>query len=644
MSTHIVVGTAGHIDHGKSTLVEALTGVHPDRLEEERVRGITIDLGFAHLREGDRTIAFVDVPGHERFVRNMLAGAGGIDAALLVVAADESVMPQTREHFDICRLLGVRAGLVVLTKSDLADPDMLAMVRADVASLVAGSFLEEAPIIEVSARTGAGLPELRRSLWRLLDRPIQRSSEGPARLPIDRVFSMRGFGTVVTGTLARGRVTTEDALDVVPGGATVKVRGVQVHGAAADAATAGERTALNLAGVEVGDLKRGQVLVTSGTLQATRLVDVAVDVLPSNRALTHGTRVRFHQGTAEVLARVSIIALPGDDGAPPAIEPGARGFARVRLEAEAAVTRGDRFVLRTYSPIVTVGGGVVLDPDPPRGGVRLEATLSRLAALAGPLGGLSGGIERDAHAVLVAEAGGRGLPAGALVWRAGVAPSRLDEAVQALVDAGQALAPGGWLVAPRWETAATERVLAALAAHHEAAPLSEGMPREEVRERILAGIAPALADRVLAQLESGGRITGRDRLALSGRRAVLAGDDARVAEDLERVLRQAHLAPPDATRLADLVHAPTGSLDRVLQFLVRQRVVQRLDGLPFHRDALESLKADVAGLKGPGGEAYVDVAAFKHRYGLTRKFAIPLLEYLDRERVTRRVGDRRLVL
>jgi selenocysteine-specific elongation factor len=343
---HIVVGTAGHIDHGKSALVLALTGTDPDRLKEEKARGITIDLGFASLRDGDTTVAFVDVPGHERFVRNMLAGVGGIDAVLLVVAADESVMPQTREHFDICRLLAIPRGIVAITKSDLVEPELIEVVRADVAELVAGSPLASARVIPVSSRSGAGLDQLRQALRDLRVTSPDRPVDGAARLPIDRVFSMRGFGTVVTGTLVSGRIGLDDELEVVPGTRRVKVRGLQVHGGAVESAEAGQRVALNVAGVEVKDLSRGQVLAAPGTLKATRTLDAWVDVLPSARALRHGARVRFHQGTSEVLARISIVAVPSADGSALSIERGRGGYARIRLEADAAVTRRDRFVLR----------------------------------------------------------------------------------------------------------------------------------------------------------------------------------------------------------------------------------------------------------------------------------------------------------
>jgi selenocysteine-specific elongation factor len=641
---HLVVGTAGHIDHGKSALVRALTGIDPDRLKEEQARGITIDLGFAHWHDGGRTIAFVDVPGHERFVRNMLAGAGGIDAVMLVVAADESVMPQTREHLAICRLLAVPRGLVVLTKADLVDEDTLALVRLDVADLVAGSFLQDAPVIAVSAKTGAGLDDLRATLRGLVDGATAREAEGPARLPIDRVFVMKGFGTVVTGTLVSGRIHADGELEAVLSGLRLKVRGVQVHGASAAVAVAGQRTALNLSGVEVSDLARGEVLADPGTLRATRIVDAWIETLPDAPPIAHGARVRLHQGTIEVMARMSIVAPPEEGYDAPVLEPGGRGFARLRLESPAVMTRGDRVVLRSYSPVTTIAGGVVLDPDAPRGGVRLAPTLHRLGRLLEPLLPGSTTPEVAAYAELITEAGRRGLPASDLVWRCGVSPAALHAMRKSLVDSGVALDVGDHLVAPEWRPLAAERVRVALAAHHEAAPLSEGLPREQVREGVLGGVAPGLVDLVLRELEASGQIVGRDRLALAGRVVSLSAEEATVTERLETQLRHSGLTPPDVSQLSALVASPPPLVERLLQLLVRQKRVLRLDGLPYHRDALDRLRSEVSALKQTGTETYVDVASFKSRYGLSRKFAIPLLEYLDRERVTRRVGERRLIL
>ncbi|MDH4067183.1 MAG: selenocysteine-specific translation elongation factor, partial [Acidobacteriota bacterium] len=411
--THLVVGTAGHIDHGKSTLVRALTGIDPDRLKEEKARGITIELGFAHADIGDTRVAFVDVPGHERFVRTMLAGVGGIDFVMLIVAADESVMPQTREHFDICRLLGVEDGCVVITKIDAVDADTRALVALESSELVRGSFLESSPIVEVSARTGEGLERLRALLGTAALGRRQRPAAGPVRLPIDRVFTMRGFGTVVTGTLVSGTVRVGDELAIVPGSTTAKVRGIQVHGRAESEAMAGQRAALNLGGVELADVSRGQTLVSPGTVSVTRRVDVDVDLLPSARALRHGARVRVHHGTAETLGRVSIAG-------PDALEipSGASALARLRLEGPAVLTRGDRLILRAYSPPTTIGAATVLDPAPTTPAIRTPAALARVAALGAADG-------PRALSAMVQERGLRGLPVADAVARAGLAPTQM---------------------------------------------------------------------------------------------------------------------------------------------------------------------------------------------------------------------------
>ncbi|MGH9329764.1 MAG: selenocysteine-specific translation elongation factor, partial [Vicinamibacterales bacterium] len=427
MTRSLVVGTAGHIDHGKSTLVRALTGIDPDRLKEERERGITIDLGFAHYEADGVTYAFVDVPGHERFVKNMLAGVGGIDCILLVVAADESVKPQTREHFDICRLLRVPAGIIALTKADLVDADTLELVKLETRELAAGTFLEGAAMIAVSARTGQGLDALRAALASL---PAIRGRrpDAPVRLPIDRVFSMKGFGTVVTGTLIGGIIREEAELVVLPAERHVKVRGVQVHGRRAAEARAGQRTAINLGGVEVADLTRGDTLAEAGSFQPSRVLDAIVEVLPTAKALKHGARVRLHQGTSELLGRLSVAVgttfTAGEHSETTVkvraaeIEPGAEAYVRIRLESPAVVTRGDRFILRAYSPPVTIAGGEVLDPDPPRGPIRTAAGRARLARLDPRHHG-----QDEAAAAFVDERGPAGLARRTLVARAGLTPA-----------------------------------------------------------------------------------------------------------------------------------------------------------------------------------------------------------------------------
>jgi selenocysteine-specific elongation factor len=617
----IVVGTAGHIDHGKSALVLALTGTDPDRLKEEKARGITIDLGFAHAEIGGVNFAFVDVPGHERFVKNMLAGVGGIDLVLLVVAADESVMPQTREHFAICRLLDIRSGIVVLTKADLADADTLDLVRADVRDLVAGSALADAPVIAVSSKTGQGLDQLRAALVAAAAAVPERAPDGATRLPIDRVFSMRGFGTIVTGTLTSGMLRVDDELALLPGERRVKVRGLQVHGAATTAAGAGRRVAVNLGGVDVADVGRGETLTRAAAFDVTRRFDAAIEMLPGAAPLRHGQRIRFHHGTSELLGR---IALASD-----------AAFARVRLERPAVLTRGDRFVLRQYSPPITIGGGIVLDPSPARSPIRTAAGEARFGRLSGP--------NEEAAMVFVEERRGTGLSKAALASRAGLSSTSAAALAQTLAGSGRALIVGDDLFDAALVRTLEQQLVDAVTEYHRANPLAEGLPREEARARIFALASPALFDHAVQRLIDAGRLGGRDRLALPGRGVSMTPEEARAQDALVRVYRDAGLAPPDLGTAAQGAGVALPVADRVSKLLVRQKTLVRLDTLLFHADALDRLKQEVAGLKARPG-ARVDVAGFKERYGISRKYAIPLLEWLDRERVTRRVGDSRIVI
>lgn len=645
------MGTAGHIDHGKSALVQALTGIDPDRLKEEKERGITIDLGFAHVDIAGVTFAFVDVPGHERFVKNMLAGATGIDAVLLVVAADESVMPQTREHFHICRLLQVPRGVVALTKADLVDEEMLELARLEVRELVAGSFLEDAPIVAVSARTGAGLDELRRALVELAAAVPPRPVEGAIRLPVDRAFTVKGFGTVVTGTLASGCLGIEAELELLPAGRRVKVRGLQVHGRKQHEAVAGQRVAVNLAGVDVAEVARGDTLVAPGTLEPTARFDAVLELLPNARPLKHGARVRFHQGTCELLGRVALAGprRPAEEGAPAELVellPGQEAYARIRLERPATLARNDRFILRAYSPPVTIGGGQVLDPHPPKGGVRTLAARRRFEQLDPGRPGPDDETTRErAVLAMVEERAALGLPVAALTSRAGVWPSRVGELVDDLTARGRVIRAGDVLVATPVTTALKEALLAELEAYHRAHPLEEGMPREEARARVAARAAPALFDLVVQDLVEAGKITGRERLALGSYRLALSDEDARASRLVEDLFRRAGLKPPDVAALESLTGLGADQLERIVKLLLRQKVLVRVEGLLFHRAAIEELRADLVRLKASSpGQARLDVGTFKERYGVTRKFAIPLLEYLDRERVTRRVGDARVIL
>lgn len=645
---HLVVGTAGHIDHGKSTLVEALTGIDPDRLQEEKARGITIDLGFAPYRHGDTRLAFVDVPGHERFVRNMLAGVSGIDCVLLVIAADESVMPQTREHFDICRLLEVGGGLVALTKTDLVDEETLELVRLETRELIAGSFLEGAPLVPVSARTGVGLDDLRRELDALVAGVGARGDRGIPRLAIDRAFSVKGFGTVVTGTQASGVIEGEGELTLMPAGRRVKVRGLQVHGEPRSRSLAGQRVAVNLAAVGVGDLQRGDTLTIEGGLCASRRFDGRVTLLDGAPPLKYGARVRFHQGTSEIMARLAIGSTrsgAGGDGTvqapefPAVLDPGSSVFARLHLERPVALTRGDRFVLRAYSPMMTIGGGVVLDPDPPGGRLRSAAGFRRSGRL--------DALDDDAAAVLtiVEEAGGAGATLGALAPRAGRTVAEIRRVAAALVEEGALVAIGERVFAAAAAEAAAERLLGIAAAYHQDHPLEPGLPREEARERLTRLAGPALFEHVAQALVAAGRLAAGRHLALSTHRIVLSDEESRVKDELVGVLLSAGLSPPDPAAWARERGVDEALADRMLKLLVRDGVVERLDALVFHREVLERLREDVAGLGAGSAETVrLDVAWFKQRFGITRKFAIPLLEYLDRVRVTRRAGRERIVV
>ena len=651
----LILGTAGHIDHGKSALVRALTGIDPDRLKEEKARGITIDLGFAHATIGEAQIAFVDVPGHERFVRNMLAGAGGIDAVLLVVAANESVKPQTREHLDICRLLGIAGGLIVLTKTDLADATALERAALDVRELVVGSFLESAPVIAVSSRTGEGLDALRAGLRALAGGARRPARAEIVRLPVDRAFSVKGFGTVVTGTLVSGTIREGDELTVLPDGRAVRVRGIQVHGRAVASVSATSRAALNLGSIEVADLARGRTLATAGGLAVTRRVDVRLQLVPGEKPLAHGAPVRVHHGTDGLLGRVALSALRsgeadwvpvrvGERGA--AAPAGGEAYARLRLERPMVLTRGDRVVIRAYSPPRTIGGGLVLDPEPPRGGVRRAGELERFQRID------VAGVPATASApdapfirCWLEEAAAHGLVAADLVRRGGQDPAAAAALIDALARGGDVLA-GERLFCASVARRLDERVRQAVEQFHHEHPHERGMSREALRDRVAHGAPAQLFDAVVSDLARRQILVGSDRLSLRARTA--AGDPkvTQAREAIETCFRAGGLTPPDPAAIPSTVQLASETVVSIVHVLVKEQRLVRVGGFVFHADALEKLRRDVKALKPSDAQTAVelDVATFKSRYGLTRKFAIPLLEWLDRSRVTRRVGERRIVL
>ena len=626
---HVVVGTAGHIDHGKTSLVKALTGTDTDRLPEEKARGITIDLGFAFLEEPDGlTIEVVDVPGHERFVKNMLAGVGGIDLAMLVIAADEGVMPQTREHLAICSLLHIRTGLVVLTKIDMVEPDWIELVRDDVATLVRGTFLEGAPVVPVSAKTGAGLDELRATLRRLAGTVPARGTDQLPRLPIDRVFTIKGFGTVVTGTLAAGAFGVDDRVEVFPRGLVAKVRGLQAHGHAVERAVAGQRTAVNLQGLERAAVERGDVIGHAGTLSATTLVDVVLEILAdAARPLKSRDRVRLHAGTSEIMARALLL-----DGAE--LAPGTRGFARLRLEAPLVALAGDRFVIRSYSPIVTIGGGTLLDTDPPR--LKRPARLAHLEILAA--GAPEAVVEEH-----VRGAGVAGIRLPALVARVPFGPGRTRQLLEALAAAARVTAVDrDWSLHADAVARLRGLITVALEQFHRAQPLRGGMSREELRVRA-ANADERVFAHVLGALDAEGAVrVDRDKVRLASHELRLSPVQQTAVDRLEREFREAAAAPPSPEEALGRAGLAGDEEHELFQLLLESRKLVRVkESLFFHAAALEAIQDKLVALLRERKE--IGPGDIKDLLGISRKYAIPLLEYFDARRVTARVGERRVL-
>jgi selenocysteine-specific elongation factor len=617
---NIIIGTAGHIDHGKTALVRALTGIDTDRLKEEKQRGISIDLGFAHLKLSENLrLAFVDVPGHERFIKNMLAGVGGIDLVLFVIAADESIKPQTREHFDICRLLDIRKGIIVLTKSDVADPDFIELVRLEADEFVRGSFLEGSPIVAVSSTTGAGLAELRAEIEKLATSIREKDSSHYFRLPIDRAFSMRGFGTVVTGTLISGTVRLEQEVDLHPSGRRIRVRGIQVHGSSVAQANAGQRTALNITGVETSELRRGMLLAEAGRFQPTRQIDCSFDLLPSAKPLKHRAPVHFHSGTAEVEAEVR--RLRGTDP----LRPGARDYVRFLLSEPLLLLPGDRFIVRMFSPVVTIGGGVVVDIAAPR-----RAPLERLRIL-------ETAPASERIALLVSESRyGMAMPE--LVART----SMLEADIQTAAAAAQLMilhSPQFRVLDPAWAAVQLEEMHETLKQFHRRNPLLAGLSKEELRGKQLPGAPQGLLDALLA-LSKTLTVDG-ETVRLASHKISLKQDEEEASAKIESAFRAAGLAVPSMQEVLAKSGVEPNRARTILQLLLRdKRLIRVSDELVFHPSALQSLRQLLAQRK---GQKFA-VPEFKDWTGISRKYAIPLLEFLDRERVTKRDGDTRTVL
>jgi selenocysteine-specific elongation factor len=631
-SKSIIVGTAGHIDHGKSALVEALTGTHPDRLEEEKRRGITIDLGFAFLEEDRVRFGFVDVPGHERFVSNMLAGAAGLDLVLLVVAADESIKPQTREHFDICRLLGVKRGVIALTKSDLVDIDTLGLVRLEVEEYLRGTFLENAPIVAVSAKTRAGLQELKKELHRVATEVRGKDAAHHFRLPIDRAFAIKGFGSVVTGTLISGGIASGDEVELLPQQKLLRVRGVQSGGKAVERALAGQRTAVNLAGIEHTALQRGMVLATPGKFRATRRIDTRLELLPSAPKLKQRTRVHVHAGTSETIAEIFIFGQSE-------LAPGQNALAQMRLHDQVLVLPGDRFIVRQFSPVTTIGGGTVLDALARRPMVRDTGRVAFLETL-----------ERgDRVEILAAMAerapGGIGFQdlAARTAWR----DDEIRDVARKLTASGRVknVAEPLILIPAKAFEETRQKIAARVERFHKENSLLPGISREDLRSslgrRVRAETFRAALEELAAQkkLELQGELVKRTGSSIN-----LDPDETRAKEQIEAAFAGAGLTVPAVKEVLGTLPVEAQRAEKILQMLLRDKNLVRITPeLIFHRDALAHLKQRLFTYKKTKGER-ISVPIFKELTGISRKYAIPLLEYLDRERVTRRAGDERVIL
>lgn len=630
---NIIIGTAGHVDHGKTCLIRALTGIETDRLREEKKRGITIELGFAYLDLPDGSRAgIIDVPGHEKFVRNMLAGAGGIDLALLIVAADEGVMPQTVEHLGILSLLEIRHGIIVMTKTDMVDADWREMVADDIRQQVQGTFLEEAPLLQVSSYTGEGIEELRQEIFRQVEQLGGKKLSIPFRIPVDRVFSMEGFGTVITGTMIEGQLSEGEEVMLYPSGKPGKVRNIQVHSQNVDTAYAGQRVAVNFSNLKKADIQRGDVVAPPGTMHTTMMVDVRLNMLKdAARAIKNTSRLHFYHGSREVLCKA--VLLEGD-----ALEAGQSGYAQLRLEEEVAVKAGDHFVVRFYSPLETVGGGVVLDPCPFKHKRGDEDVLEGLQVL--EQGSLEEKIEQG-----IKEASPHYRPLRFIAVQFGASLEEAKQAAERLAQAGKAarITEELYLHQSFLETQG-KRLSAILREYHTANPLKEGMKKEELRSRFLPRQEQAVADGLLAYYERAERIKFTNGMASLFKFKVKFDEEAaRITEAMEKIYKDAAYAPPATEEVLATAGKDAKKCQQVHAALVGAGTLVRMDAqICFHREHYDKAVELICNKAREQGQ--ITLAEVRDLLGTSRKYAIALLETLDREKVTKKVGDARVLV
>ena len=630
---NIIIGTAGHVDHGKTCLIRALTGIETDRLREEKKRGITIELGFAYLDlpDGGRA-GIIDVPGHEKFVRNMLAGAGGIDLALLIVAADEGVMPQTVEHLGILSLLEIQHGIIVLTKIDTVDEEWRELVAEDIRQQVQGTFLQDAPLIPVSSYTGEGIEELRQEIFRQIEKLGGKKLDTPFRIPVDRVFSMEGFGTVITGTMIEGKLQEGAEVMLYPGEKLGKVRNIQVHSRSVDTAYAGQRVAVNFSNLKKTDIQRGNVVAPPGSMHTTMMVDVRLNMLKeADRSIKNTSRLHFYHGSREVLCKAVLLEQE-------ALEPGQSGYAQLRLEETVALKAGDHFVVRFYSPLETVGGGVVLDPSPQKHKRGDAAVLESLAIL--EKGTLKDKIEQG-----VKEGSPAYRPLDFVAVQFGASKEEAEQLAGQLESEGKLVKiTAGLYLHQSFLERQGKRLSEILRQYHTANPLKEGMKREELRSRFLPQQEQAVADGLLDYYARVERIKFTNGMASLFKFKVKVDEEAaRMTEVMETIYRQAGYAPPTTDEVLGQMGKDQKKAQQVHAALVGSGTLVRMDAqMCFHREAYdEAVRQIVEQCRAQGQITWAEV---RDLLGTSRKYAMAILDTLDREKVTKKVGDVRVLV
>lgn len=629
---NLILGTAGHVDHGKTALIKALTDIDTDRLKEEKARGITIELGFAPLiLPNGQKIGIVDVPGHEKFVKNMVAGAGGIDLVVMVIAADEGIMPQTREHLDICTLLGISRGLVALTKTDMVDKDWLALVQEDIRDFMKGTFLENSPIIPLSSVTGEGIEDFLAALDKIISTLADRTDSGFFRLPVDRVFTMKGFGTVVTGTLASGKINVGDTVEIMPSGTKAKIRGIQIHNEASTTAKAGQRTAINLQGIEKATIERGHVLTGVATFEPSSRLDVHMKYLAgAGKKLKNRTLVRFHAGTSETISR--IILLNRED-----IEPGEEIYAQIIPRTPVVAMSGDRFVIRSYSPVTTIGGGEIIDPlSKKRGKNLMPEEEARLYT----------GTGEEKTDIILERAGINGISSRTLSIRTGILPDEQEKILKNMLSKKKALLPDRdeqRIVSSRLYKNFQDKVLSEIEEYHKKYPLKEGLSREELRTTLGGHIDPKLFNKALRDLEESGRIAAhKENVRIAGHSVNLKDEEMRLSEKIEAIYRDSALTPPLTKEILEKFPKNRDVVTGILGVMINTGVLVKInEDLYFYKEALDRLREDYRALLIRDGKA--SPTSFKDLTGLSRKFIIPLMEFFDKTKLTIRVEDYRIL-